>query len=229
MVKTVQRMGGPQPSSDRRIRGDHSARKWPHTSSENRRGPVARARAALCAGEYQEANRQRRLFRSVPASANAARRRYGYCRRKPNGGRRHALQDVESPLNCPTRPSQRKGRTKHFGQPGGDRPCSRALFDPLGRVGQDHRPPARQLRSGVSTSGEWVGAASAPDFDAFALLKGEDAEAVVFDLMQPAGAGGRLINECGFTRTDEDERSVQPPTGWGARQFAVFNPSLPAI
>ena len=58
-----------------------------------------------------------------------------------------------------------------------------------------------------------VGAASAPDLDAFTLPEGEDAKAVVFDLMQPAGTGGRVINERGFTRTDEADRGVQPPTG----------------
>jgi hypothetical protein len=70
-----------------------------------------------------------------------------------------------------------------------------------------------------------VGAASAPDLDAFALPEGEDAKAVVFDLMQPAGAGWGVINERGFARADEAERCVKPPTGPGRVQFAVLTSS----
>jgi hypothetical protein len=36
------------------------------------------------------------------------------------------------------------------------------------------------------------GAAAAPYLDAFALLSGEDPEAVMLDLMQPARPGGRI-------------------------------------
>jgi hypothetical protein len=37
-----------------------------------------------------------------------------------------------------------------------------------------------------------VGGAAAPDLDPLALLQGEDAEAVMLDLVQPAGSGGRI-------------------------------------
>jgi hypothetical protein len=61
-----------------------------------------------------------------------------------------------------------------------------------------------------------VGAASAPDLDAFAVLKGEDAKAVVFDFMQPAETGGRVIGERWLARTDEADPRIYSPTGrWG--------------
>jgi hypothetical protein len=37
-------------------------------------------------------------------------------------------------------------------------------------------------------------AAAAPGTDALALFAGKDAEAVVLDLVQPAGSGGRAID-----------------------------------
>src|SRR5262249_58237449 len=53
-----------------------------------------------------------------------------------------------------------------------------------------------------------VGAAAAPDQDALAPLPGEDAEAVVFYFMQPAGSGRRIGDERRFARADEDTMGV---------------------
>jgi hypothetical protein len=58
-----------------------------------------------------------------------------------------------------------------------------------------------------------VGAASAPDLDALALLQGEDAETVVLDLVPPAGSGGRAIDKRGLARADEADRGISSPAG----------------
>ena len=56
------------------------------------------------------------------------------------------------------------------------------------------------------------GAAAAPYLDAFALLSGEDPEAVMLDLMQPARPGGRIGDESWLTGLDEPGRQVAPKT-----------------
>jgi hypothetical protein len=48
----------------------------------------------------------------------------------------------------------------------------------------------------------------------------------VFDLVQPAGTGGRGINQHGLARTDEAERSVQPPTGQERAPVCAFHVDL---
>jgi len=53
-----------------------------------------------------------------------------------------------------------------------------------------------------------IGASTAPDLDALALLASEDAEAVMFHFMQPSGAGRRAINQSRLTRADEPGRQV---------------------
>jgi len=59
---------------------------------------------------------------------------------------------------------------------------------------------ANRLGDGREPIGE-VCAAAAPDSDAFALLAGEDAEAVVLDFVQPAGSGGRSTSVGSHGRT----------------------------
>ena len=49
------------------------------------------------------------------------------------------------------------------------------------------------------------------------LLACEDPEAVVPDLVQPAGSGGRMIGEHGLAGANEADGWITPPTGrWGA-------------
>src|SRR5580704_15841687 len=50
------------------------------------------------------------------------------------------------------------------------------------------------------------GAAATPHLDALAMLSGEDPEAVMLHLMQPAGPGGRGGDEGRPTRFDETGR-----------------------
>ena len=73
-----------------------------------------------------------------------------------------------------------------------------------------------------------VGGASAPDLDALAVLKGEDAKAVVFDLMQPAGTRGRGTTSVGPQGRTKPKGAFSRQLGGGARQSAVFKSSLPA-
>src|ERR1700733_11227963 len=56
------------------------------------------------------------------------------------------------------------------------------------------------------------GAAAAPHLDALALLAGEDPEAVVFHLMQPAWPGGRDADEGRLTGLEETGRRGAPQT-----------------
>ena len=56
------------------------------------------------------------------------------------------------------------------------------------------------------------GAAAAPHLDALRLLSGEDPEAVVLDLMQPAWPGGRIGDKSWLTGLDETGRQVAPKT-----------------
>jgi hypothetical protein len=58
-----------------------------------------------------------------------------------------------------------------------------------------------------------VRAATAPNLDAFALLQGEDAEAVLLDLVQPPGSGGRAVDERGLARAEEAFWRICSPTG----------------
>lgn len=72
------------------------------------------------------------------------------------------------------------------------------------RLTVDHRLVHRQAANRIGDSGESireVGAAAAPDLDALALLPGEDAEAVMLDLVQPAGSSGREVDAREFART----------------------------
>jgi hypothetical protein len=49
------------------------------------------------------------------------------------------------------------------------------------------------------------------------MFAGEDAEAVVFYFMQPAGSGGRALDERRFARANEAGRNAPSPAGrWGA-------------
>jgi hypothetical protein len=49
--------------------------------------------------------------------------------------------------------------------------------------------------------------------DAVALLQGEDAEAVVLDLVQPAGPGGRAIDQYQLAWPEEADWRIPSPTG----------------
>jgi hypothetical protein len=68
----------------------------------------------------------------------------------------------------------------------------------------DRREPIRKVR-----------AAAAPDHRALAELAGEDAEAVMLDLVQPTGTGGRTIDERGLARAEETGRRESSPEGRG--------------
>jgi len=46
-----------------------------------------------------------------------------------------------------------------------------------------------------------------------ALLAGEDAEAVVLDLVQPAGSGGRAVDQYQLARANEADWRISSPTG----------------
>jgi hypothetical protein len=81
--------------------------------------------------------------------------------------------------------------------------------------GPVHRQAANRLGDGRESIGE-VRPASAPDLHPLALLAGEDSEAVMLDLVQPAGSGGRAIGERRFARADEADRRMSSPTGRGA-------------
>jgi hypothetical protein len=64
----------------------------------------------------------------------------------------------------------------------------------------------------LKTIGE-VGAASAPELDALALLASENAETVVLDLVQPAGSGRRSIDQRGLAWSNEAGRRITSPAG----------------
>ena len=108
-------------------------------------------------------------------------------------------------------------------------PCRRRhcgvkpAYSPIPRSGQPlptkfARRPTRALSTDTASAiiGNGmaeVGAPSAPDPDALALLPGEDTEAVVLGFVQPSCSGGRAINERRFARTDEAGRDAPPPAG----------------
>jgi hypothetical protein len=87
------------------------------------------------------------------------------------------------------------------------------------RLAIDHRLVRREAAHRLRDPGKAVrevGAASAPDQDALALFAGQDAKAVVLDLVQPAGSGGRAIGERGLARANEADREISSPTGRGS-------------
>ena len=55
-----------------------------------------------------------------------------------------------------------------------------------------------------------------PNLDALALFAGEDAEAVVLDLVPPAGSGWRIGDERRFARADEADQADFAPTRRGS-------------
>ena len=58
-----------------------------------------------------------------------------------------------------------------------------------------------------------VGAATAPELDALALLADESAEPIVLDLVQPARSRWRPIGEGGLARSNETGCRVASPQG----------------
>jgi hypothetical protein len=86
------------------------------------------------------------------------------------------------------------------------------------RLAVDHRLVRREAANRVGDPRkaiDKVGGASAPNLDVCALLQGDDAEAVVLNLVLPAGSGGRVDDERGFARADEAGRRAPPPMGRG--------------
>ena len=82
------------------------------------------------------------------------------------------------------------------------------------RFAVDHRLVRGEAANRLGDRREAIGevrAAAAPDLGALAVFAREDAETVVLDFVQPAGSGGRAIDQDGLARADEADRGISPP------------------
>ena len=84
------------------------------------------------------------------------------------------------------------------------------------RFAVDQRPVRLEAANRVGDRREPIGeirAAATPDLRALAQFADKDSEAVMLDLVQPAGSGGRAIDQDGLARANEADGRISSPAG----------------